>query len=859
MRTIMDVNVLDYADLKAQGTAGSASGTTFTETGAFTGVAKGETLWIQTGANAGSYLIHARTDNSVTVEPSLSTESSLEWKVTSTLTLTHRAGSESHLVDSGTAIVSTSPWILLQTGGFTNIEDGMELQVEVDGVSYYYPIVAHDDDSVSVSEFMPTGSVERPWWARTMRGVLQPGLGYDVDTLYSPGSFTGVQVGDTLWLQSGPDMGTYTITHVGTDYVRVSGQDWTALNNVRWKITAWAPFDCTAAFQAAIDAASEEGGTVYVPSGYYHFAGSLDVKRNTVLTGMWNLPPQWSEESWMEGVAQGPVLCPTDGLQDEEYGIPFITLDGSGRNAGVEGLSVYYPLQGVTEEAGTNNAILASYPWCISMASESENSSGFQRVKNVQLVNPYKGIHIDLEGTGSCHVSGVSGCPLRTGVHLERATETVYIGKIDFRPENWMGSFVDAFSNDVRMNMMGWMTGFQVQNADHVLFSDISLRMASIGMDVTTDAYSVPQPIIEATGVVFDMTNKCVHADSGSISFANASLHTTRIEGNERLVTAVGAYSAFARCAEGTGSARMSFLGGDLATNCHGIHWTSDESLNVSGVSIENILVSPPSPSYGIYADAGIAMVRGNVFPNQDSGFTETILITSGAAKGIVYGNDYHTTSVVTNEAENRNFAYVGDMAANGNITASGNLSADYDVNAGANISAGGNIGAGGNVSAGGEINAGDRIRVQRSVGNSGVILESTSAGNTPFLTFKDNSNTTAKTYSMRYDSSDEKLYIGQGDSTFTPQITVARSSGNLGVGTTSPTEKLDVNGNLKVSGDVKIASGYSLIMSDSPVPSGSSDSMGVPGQIAWDDNGIYLRTNNPTHKWLRVLVTFPF
>lgn len=718
----MDVNVMDYAPLKASGTAGSISGSTITQSGAFSGVSDGDTLRILSGDQVGSFLIASHTSNTATVVgASWTSESSLEWKVNATLTLTHRAGSESHLVASGMAIISSSPYTLLQTGGFTSIEDGMELQVEVDGTSYYYPIASHDDDSLTVDDLIPPSSetVDRPWWVRTTRGALQPGEGYEVDTLFSPGSFAGVQVGDTLWLQSGLDMGTHTISQVGTDFVRVASIDWDPLNNVRWKITAWAPYDCTAVFQAAIDAASVDGGKVYVPSGYYHFAGSLEVKPNTVLTGMWNLSPQWSEESWMEGVAQGPVLCPTDGLQDEEYGVPFITLDGNGRNAGVEGLSIYYPLQGIVDGAGTSSAGLASYPWCISMESESGNLGGVLRVQNVQLVNPYKGILIDLEG-GSGHVSGVSGCPLLNGIHIERATDTTYIEKIAFHPENWLGSFVDAFSNDVRTRMLGFMTAFQVKDAYRVLFSGVSVYMAGIGMRFTTDAYpSSLVPIVDGTNIVIDMANECITANSGTLSFANTSLHTTVREGHERIVNTPTVYSPYAKCVKASGYAYMSFVGGNMAASRYGVHWTSDGCLNVSGVSIASLAAGSEGFSYGIYAEAGDVRVHGNAFPPGATGFSELVRITSGAAKGIVYGNDYHASSIGLNEAADRELVDDGDFIVHGSVTGDGDMTVDGNITAtyGNIIADNGNISAtNGNLVAGHDINAGGNISALGSI-----------------------------------------------------------------------------------------------------------------------------------------------
>jgi hypothetical protein len=73
--------------------------------------------------------------------------------------------------------------------------------------------------------------------------------------------------------------------------------------------------------------------------------------------------------------------------------------------------------------------------------------------------------------------------------------------------------------------------------------------------------------------------------------------------------------------------------------------------------------------------------------------------------------------------------------------------------------------------------------------------------------------------------------------------------SENVGIGTQAPTAKLDVNGDVKISG-----SGGSLMINNPQVPASSSDAMGEKGRIAWDDNYLYVKTQaGPEHVWKRV------
>jgi hypothetical protein len=69
----------------------------------------------------------------------------------------------------------------------------------------------------------------------------------------------------------------------------------------------------------------------------------------------------------------------------------------------------------------------------------------------------------------------------------------------------------------------------------------------------------------------------------------------------------------------------------------------------------------------------------------------------------------------------------------------------------------------------------------------------------------------------------------------------VVRNDGNVGIGTSSPTAKLDISGN----------TGYNqLRLRTSYTPTGSTDSNGSVGDVAWDDNYFYWKTSS---QWLRV------
>jgi hypothetical protein len=75
----------------------------------------------------------------------------------------------------------------------------------------------------------------------------------------------------------------------------------------------------------------------------------------------------------------------------------------------------------------------------------------------------------------------------------------------------------------------------------------------------------------------------------------------------------------------------------------------------------------------------------------------------------------------------------------------------------------------------------------------------------------------------------------------------IIKSNGNVGIGTTSPTSLLDVNSN-----DIRIRS--------SQTPS-SSSADGYTGEIAWDENAIYVCTSGDgpggsTDTWERASIS---
>lgn len=71
----------------------------------------------------------------------------------------------------------------------------------------------------------------------------------------------------------------------------------------------------------------------------------------------------------------------------------------------------------------------------------------------------------------------------------------------------------------------------------------------------------------------------------------------------------------------------------------------------------------------------------------------------------------------------------------------------------------------------------------------------------------------TDKNWHLQVNSGDFKFYeVNDSRSNWSNRIIIKSGSGNLGINTTNPSEKLDINGNLKITGDLKMSGPDSYI-----------------------------------------------
>ena len=194
------------------------------------------------------------------------------------------------------------------------------------------------------------------------------------------------------------DTGAVRGTHVVTDYGAVGdgGQD------------------CTRAFQAALDAAGADGGgLVIVPTGRYHFSGTLVMPPNVTLEGVWRAPQRG------EPYDAGSVLYVTAGQGDAD-GTPFLRMS---TGATLKGLTLFYP-----EQIRANPP--HAYPWTVQSNGATDNIS----IRDVTMINPYQAVDLGSYPAGRHFVSNLYAYPLRLGLYINQCYDVGRIENVHFWP-----------------------------------------------------------------------------------------------------------------------------------------------------------------------------------------------------------------------------------------------------------------------------------------------------------------------------------------------------------------------------------------------------------------------------------------
>ena len=269
--------------------------------------------------------------------------------------------------------------------------------------------------------------------------------------------------------------------------------------------------DDTAAFQAALDAAAEKGGSVLAPAGTYLIAGSLTVPQGVALRGVWEAPHH-------ADIGKGTLLYAT-GNKGNEDGPPLIQLNQS---SGVHGLTIFYPEQDATD--------IQPYPWCI----QGRGMHG--SVINVTLVNPYKGIDFGTHPNELHFISNVFGQPLRLGIYVDQTTDIGRIENVHFNPHSWARAAHPSAKFDfqividyLKQNFVGFLIG----RTDWEYMRDCFCIFPKIGFHFIATKSGPGNVVLTQCGA--DICPVAVQVDAcqphAGIAFSNAQIMGTVIVG----------------------------------------------------------------------------------------------------------------------------------------------------------------------------------------------------------------------------------------------------------------------------------------------------------------------------------------
>ena len=226
--------------------------------------------------------------------------------------------------------------------------------------------------------------------------------------------------------------------------------------------------DDTKAFQSAIDHVYRlGGGTVYAPAGEYLIKGSLTVKRSVYLAGAWSNPDENPGD-----IKKGTILLAT-GNKGKADGSAMITI---GASAGVMGLTVYYPEQGLVKPG--------EYPAAI-LIKDNLAGDGTQHASSVQcvtIVNAWRGIAAD-KGNQLPRIDNVYISALDYGFKINKCYDCARITSMHIGPDYW-AAFTGEDRATVAKQMQQSATGIILMRTDGQMMYDISVDSCQTGLSL---------------------------------------------------------------------------------------------------------------------------------------------------------------------------------------------------------------------------------------------------------------------------------------------------------------------------------------------------------------------------------------
>jgi hypothetical protein len=241
----------------------------------------------------------------------------------------------------------------------------------------------------------------------------------------------------------------------------VAAQTQSPLDVLAFGAVADGTTDDTGAFQRALEAAGKNAGTVSVPAGRYHIAGSLTIPPCVTLRGTWAGPHSADAD-------QGSVINATGGAGNED-GPPLFSLN---RSSTVEGLTIFYPNQDVDS--------LRQYPWTI------QGKGIHCNVIDITLVNSYKGVDFGTYPNQLHYIRNLYACVLKIGVFVDKTSDIGRIENVHLTPGVWgNAAYPNKPEGEKMERLVQWLhrnlIGFLIGRTDWEYMSNCFVIFPKIG------------------------------------------------------------------------------------------------------------------------------------------------------------------------------------------------------------------------------------------------------------------------------------------------------------------------------------------------------------------------------------------
>ena len=306
------------------------------------------------------------------------------------------------------------------------------------------------------------------------------------------------------------------------------------------------------ALQAALDAARTKGPVCYVPAGLYRLEQPLTVPPGVTLCGASGGVPH-SEQPI------GTVLLAIGG-RGQPDGEPLITLKP---NAVVRNLVIHYPEQRLSE--------VVPYPWSIRVDGE------LCQVLDLALTNPYQAIDAGTNWNELHLIRNVFGCPLKTGIFIDRCTDIGRIENVHFNPNFWtrMALAPGFGGGDIKAYLEKNLVGFKIGQTDWEFISNCFVIFPRIGFHFDDFGHGAGNAVITQSGS--DICPVAVRVDRtqphAGVQIANGQFMGTIEVGPQNQGPVKLANCGFWSIVETREQIRHSGPGSVVLTGCHFNNW----------------------------------------------------------------------------------------------------------------------------------------------------------------------------------------------------------------------------------------------------------------------------------------------